>query len=104
MTNIEVTKDNDGIGFFSLMHYLPTLADEDWFFNILTVDDGVCENLTLLGIDKTTGLESLYVEDEEGDRFIVFISKIISITPITAEEAQSDGEDEGDKMSPEDME
>lgn len=105
MTQNDLTKDHDAaVGFFNLFTYLAQITEDGFLLNVMTVDDGACTGLTLLGIDKTSGMQSLWVEDEEGDKFIIFVKHIISITPVTAEEAEEDDEPGEEEFTEEDDE
>ena len=80
--------------FFKLAGDLVQIAEQDMRINILTVDDGECENLKLIGIDKDSENPCIKVEDEDGDPFYIFTRHIISITPTEAFEEEEDEDDE----------
>jgi hypothetical protein len=92
--DITVSPDNDGMKFFKLPAYLQQLAEEGSLINIMTRDDGTCENATIKGYDNDPHNPVLWVEDEEGDSVYVFIRHIISITPLGDEE-EDEGDDDG---------
>lgn len=90
--------------FFKLSADLVEIAEQDMRINVLTRDDGECENLKVIGIDKDGPNPCVKVEDEDGDPFYIFIGQIISITPTEAieEEEEDDGESEPEDVAEED--
>lgn len=89
--------------FFKLSAELVEIAEQDMRINVLTRDDGECENLKVIGIgDKDGHHPCVKVEDEDGDPFYIFIEQIISITPTEAiEEDEEDGDGPEDDVTPE---
>lgn len=83
--------------FFNLASELMNIAESDLRLNILTSNDGECENLKITGVDKDGKNPVIRVEDEEGDEFFIFIAHILSINPVEkAEEDDSATAEEDD--------
>lgn len=69
--------------YYNLLHWIDSLNDAGVLVNILCVDEAQMENAKVIGYDKDS--RAFYVEDEEGDKLVIFMDHIISLTPVASD-------------------